>query len=125
MMTQRRSMDGSNASLFDDNDVSRDAAGREEMALRLTLETMRQAQRAVVGIFALPASIALGVAASVSYAAAFLERGFETFERSLGRIARDTQELTTMSQQKSLEPNFAGPLPAGDTVDKPGKSVRS
>ena len=59
---------------------AKDAIVREEIALRLTLEAMRQSQRAVVGLLALPASVALGVAATVSYAAAFLERGFQTFE---------------------------------------------
>ena len=88
-MKERQGMDGGNR----DEAIARDANVREEVALRLTLEAMRESQRALIGLFALPASLALGVAATVSYAAAFVERGFQTFERSLSRVARDAQAL--------------------------------
>lgn len=74
--------------------VERDIAGREEVALRLTVEAIRETQRALVGVLALPASLALGVAASISYASAFVERGVQMFESSLARMARDARILT-------------------------------
>ena len=103
-------------------DLARDAEAREEIALRLSLEAMRQAQRAAVGLFALPATVALGVAASVSYATALLERGFQIFEVSLGKIARDVREPGRLEG----EAPFASSLPAtGEAGEKAGKSVRS
>ncbi|MGZ3429378.1 MAG: hypothetical protein ACXVCV_22155 [Polyangia bacterium] len=87
-------MDGTSTSSAEGDLIGRDASVHEENALRLTLEAMRNGQRAAVGLLALPASLALGIAATISYAAAFLERGFETFERSLARVARDAQILT-------------------------------
>lgn len=91
-MKERQGVDGTGKSQSDDG-IARDTNLREEVALRLTLEAMRESQRALIGLFALPASLALGVAATVSYAAAFVERGFQTFERSLSRVARDAQAL--------------------------------
>ncbi|HEX8951955.1 MAG TPA: hypothetical protein VF945_08920 [Polyangia bacterium] len=93
-MKERTGMDGSSTAAGERDLIGHDASVHEENALRLTLEAMRNGQRAAIGLLALPASLALGAAATVSYVAAFLERGFETFERSLGRIARDAQVLT-------------------------------
>ncbi len=102
-MKERQGFDGK--SLTNENALATDAMAREEIALRLTLEAMRQSQRAMVGLLALPASMALGVAATVSYAAAFLERGFQTFELSLSRLARDAHALTERNDERAL---FAG-----------------
>jgi hypothetical protein len=89
---------------------AQDADAREEMAHRLSREAMRQAQRAALGLLAVPASLALGLAATVTYGAAFLERGFELFERSLDRFARD-------GERESLRGEM-GPMPA--RIEEPG-----
>jgi hypothetical protein len=60
----------------------------EMVADRLSQEAIAQGRRAVVGLLAVPASIALGLAATVTWATAFIERGFETFELSMDRIRR-------------------------------------
>jgi hypothetical protein len=73
--------------------LDRDAEDRQEIALRLTHEAIRQGQRAVIGLFAAPASLAYGVAASVSFLTAFLERGFEIFELTVERVSRDVQTV--------------------------------
>lgn len=109
--------DGMGRSLHHHDAIGRDVVAREEIALRLTLEAMRQSQRAVVGLLALPASLALGIAASVSYAAAFVERGFQTFELSLSRIARDAQMLA-----EEQRPLFGATSDANEQLTK---TVRS
>lgn len=104
------------------NVVERDAAGREEVALRLTLEAMRETQRAIVGVLALPSSVALGVAAGISYAAAFLERGVQMFELSLARMARDARLLAEQrGEERGL---YAGPLSPSESEQLP-KNARS
>src|SRR5262249_6839698 len=119
-MKERQGFDGMSKSVGTEDAFAKDAVVREEIALRLTLEAMRQSQRAVVGLLALPASVALGVAASVSYAAAFLERGFQTFEMSLSRLARDAHMITERTdEQRSL---FAG---TGESQEQLAKSARS
>jgi hypothetical protein len=109
-MNERQKMDGTSGSSIPGDMIERDASVHEENALRLTLEAMRNGQRAAVGLLALPASIAFGVAATVSYMAAFLERGFQTFELSLARIARDAQLLT---DQRVQERPLFGTTPEG------------
>ena len=101
-MKERQGIDGAGHSGSSEDSMGRDANEREEIALRLTLEAMRQSQRAMVGLLAVPASLALGVAATVSYAAAFVERGFQTFELSLSRIARDAQRLAERAEERPL-----------------------
>lgn len=119
-MKERQGFDGMGKSIAGDDAFAKDAIVREEIALRLTLEAMRQSQRAVVGLLALPASIALGVAATVSYAAAFLERGFQTFEMSLSRLARDAHLISSeRMDERSL---FAG---TGESQEQLAKTVRS
>ena len=115
-MKERQGLDGTGKSI---DDVSaRDTNVREEVALRLTLEAMRESQRALIGLFALPASLALGVAATVSYAAAFVERGFQTFERSLSRIARDTQAFAVGDDR----PLFGATPDSGEQLAKTARS---
>lgn len=118
-MNERQGLDGTAMNQHDHDAMSNDATMREEIALRLMLEAMRSSQRAVAGLLALPASVALGVAATVSYAAAFVERGFQTFELSLSRLARDTQQLTEAARQRPL----FGTSP--DASEQLAKTVRS
>ena len=117
-MKERHGFDGKSVS--SDEMVGRDANAREEVALRLTLEAMHQTERAMIGLLALPASLALGVAATVSYAAAFLERGFQTFELSLSRLARDAHALT--AEREGDRALFGG---AGGENEQLTKTVRS
>jgi hypothetical protein len=109
-------MDGTATSAEQGDLIDADASVHEENALRLTLEAMRNGQRAAIGLLALPASLALGVAATVSYAAAFLERGFETFERSLARVARQAPLLT--EQRHHERPLFGATPEAGEQLAK-------
>jgi hypothetical protein len=101
--------------------MGRDADAREEIALKLTIGAMHEAQRATVGLLAVPASLALGLAATISYATAFVERGFQMFEQSLGRLARDASE----GSRRELEPSAYGPMPPLEGGDKPAKNARS
>jgi hypothetical protein len=101
--------------------VERDAAGREEVALRLTLEAIRESQRAIIGVLALPASMALSVAAGISYATAFLERGVQMFEMSLARVARDARLIAERRDERGL---FAGP-PMPSESEQLTKNARS
>ncbi|HZS37434.1 MAG TPA: hypothetical protein VFF06_11445 [Polyangia bacterium] len=64
---------------------------KEQLAYRLSREADRQMQRAVEGMFALPAAIALRFAASALYTVGFLARGFEVFQRS-AEMAREARE---------------------------------
>jgi hypothetical protein len=79
-----------NELVVDGKGLGRDAQAREDVAAELTQEAVRQAQRALVGVLAVPASVALGLAAGVTWTAAFLERGFEVFERSFERVLNGT-----------------------------------
>jgi hypothetical protein len=116
-MKERQGVDGTNRSAIDDV-LTRGANVREEVALKLTLEAMRESQRALIGLFALPASLALGVAATVSYAAAFVERGFQIFERSLSRIAQDAQALAAGDDR----PLFGATPDANEQLAKTARS---
>src|SRR5438270_10308346 len=73
-------------------DVHSDAAERESIALDLSREAMRHTQRALVGVFSIPASAALSLAAGVTWCSAFLERGFEVFERTFEALSPERRE---------------------------------
>jgi predicted ATPase len=57
------------------------------LANHLASVALRQWERTLTGIVAFPAAIALGVAATATYAVAILERGFEVFESSIDEVA--------------------------------------
>ena len=118
-MEKRPGLDGTGRSV-EDAGIARDVNSREEMALRLTLEAMRNSQRALVGLLAVPTSIALGVAATVSYAAAFVERGFQTFELSLSRVARDAELL--MTERIGERPLFGATPESSEQLAKTARS---
>jgi hypothetical protein len=65
----------------------------ESLAATLSREATRQWQRAIEGVLAVPAAIALSTAARTLYIAAFIERGFEIFQRSAESIRRETREV--------------------------------
>ncbi len=59
-----------------------------QLAHHLSSVALRQWEKALTGLVALPAAAALGVAASATYGVALLERGFEVFESALGEVGR-------------------------------------
>lgn len=59
-----------------------------QLAHHLSTVAVRQWEKTLTGIVALPAAAALGVAATATYGVALLERGFEVFELALGEIGR-------------------------------------
>jgi hypothetical protein len=67
-------------------------AHKNEMTARtLSREAMSQWQKAVNGVLALPAAIALSAAANTLFVAAFIERGFEAFQASAEAMGREFQ----------------------------------
>jgi len=63
----------------------------EEIARNLSHEAMSQWQKAINGVLALPAAIALSAAANTLFVAAFIERGFEAFHASAEAMGRELQ----------------------------------
>jgi hypothetical protein len=57
-----------------------------QLANHLASVAVRQWEKTLTGIVALPAAAALGVAATATYGVALLERGFEVFEAALADI---------------------------------------
>ena len=70
-------------------DRTLERARTAELAHHLSTVALRQWEKALTGIIALPSAAALGVAASATYGVAMLERGFEVFEE---RARRDWQD---------------------------------
>jgi hypothetical protein len=68
-----------------------------EIAQRISREAMQQWQKAVTGMIAFPAALALGWASMAMYAALFLERGFAVFQeetgQTLGRMSSDLSQM--------------------------------
>ncbi len=58
------------------------------LAHHLSTVAIRQWEKTLTGLVALPAAAALGVAATATYGVALLERGFEVFESALGEMGR-------------------------------------
>jgi hypothetical protein len=59
-----------------------------QLAHHLSSMAVRQWEKTLTGMVALPAAAALGVAATATYGVALLERGFEVFETAMGDIGR-------------------------------------
>jgi len=67
-------------------------AHKNEMVARnLSREAMSQWQKALNGVLAFPAAIALSTAANTLFIAAFIERGFEAFQASAEAMGREFQ----------------------------------
>lgn len=75
-----------------------------QLAHQLSSVALRQWEKTLTGIVALPAAAALGVAATATFGVALLERGFEVFESALGEIGRavgrDHHEETTTERRE-------------------------
>jgi hypothetical protein len=61
----------------------------EMIARNLSREAVGQWQKAINGVLALPAAIALSAAANTLFMAAFIERGFEAFQASAEAMGRE------------------------------------
>ena len=92
-------------SLADRMVEERERAAR--MARDLGEEARDQWQRAIGGMLAFPAAVALGMAASVMYMAAFVERGFEIFQRTADEARmgyeRQRRDMNTNGERELLQ----------------------
>jgi hypothetical protein len=69
-------------------DMAMERARTAQLAHHLSSVALRQWEKALTGLVALPAAGALGIAASATYCVAMLERGFEVFESAVGEVGR-------------------------------------
>ena len=69
-------------------EVARLRVRTEETAQRLSLVAIRNWEKAVTGVVAIPAAVALTAAAGVLFATSLIEHGFEMFELALSDIGR-------------------------------------
>lgn len=74
------------------SDVTQPRERTQETAQRLSLIAMRNWEKALTGIVALPAAAALSTAASVLFAVSVLERSFEMVESTLADLGRRVGE---------------------------------
>jgi hypothetical protein len=64
-----------------------------QLAHHLSSVAMRQWERALTGIIALPAATALSVAACAMFTVAMTERAFEVLESAIGEIGRSVGQV--------------------------------
>ena len=76
-----------------------------QLAHHLSSLALRQGERAMTGVVALPGATALGIAATAMYTVAVVERAFEVVESAIGEIGK----------------SIGGPdeLPRGRPADRP------
>jgi hypothetical protein len=60
----------------------------EDTAQRLSLVAIRSWEKAITGVVAIPAALALSTAAGVLFATSLIEHGFEMFELALSDVGR-------------------------------------
>ena len=71
--------------------IARQAHKNAQMARQLSHEAMGQWEKALSGVLAIPAAVALSTAANALYVASFIERGFEAFQASAESIQREIE----------------------------------
>jgi hypothetical protein len=69
-------------------EMTTERARTAQLAHHLSSVALRQWEKALTGVVALPTAAALGIAATAMYCAALLERGFEVFETAVGEVGR-------------------------------------
>jgi hypothetical protein len=69
-------------------DMATERARTAHLASHLSSVALRQWEKSLTGIIALPAAAALGVAATATYGVALVERGFEVLESAVGEVGR-------------------------------------
>jgi hypothetical protein len=78
-------------------DMAMERARTAYLASHLSSVALRQWEKSLTGIIALPAAAALGVAATATYGVALIERGFEVLESAVGEVGR---VLTTAEKRE-------------------------
>ena len=73
-------------------EVTRPRERTQETAQRLSLIALRNWEKALTGVLALPAAAALSTGATVLFAVSILERTFELFETTLADVGRRVGE---------------------------------
>ena len=73
-------------------DVTRPRERTQETAQRLSLIAMRNWEKALTGVLALPAAAALTTGATVLFAVSILERTFEMIETTIADVGRRVGE---------------------------------
>jgi hypothetical protein len=69
-------------------DLMAERAATARLANHLSSLALRQSERALTGMVALPAAAALGTAAAALFCVAAVERTFEVIETALGEVGR-------------------------------------
>jgi hypothetical protein len=72
-------------------EIAVDRGHTTNLAHQLSVAALRQSEKAIGGLLAVPVAAALGVASAVMFMAAFFERGFEIFESSLAEIGENVR----------------------------------
>ena len=75
-------------------DLAMDRDHTTRLAHQLSVAALRQTEKALGGLLAMPVAAALGLASSVMFIAAFFERGFEIFESSIAEIGDNVRPVT-------------------------------
>jgi hypothetical protein len=96
-----------NAAIRSANDRGIERSQTAQLAHHLSTVAVRQWEKTLTGIVALPAAAALGVAATATYGVALLERGFEVFELALGEIGRTLTSETEGRERRERTENRA------------------
>jgi|SRR5580700_8721288 hypothetical protein len=84
----RNGSDGKNGRLQSGEERVRTA----HLAHHLSSVALRQWERALTGVVAIPAAAALGTAAVAMYGAALIERAFEVLESAIREIGRSIEQ---------------------------------
>lgn len=95
----RNSTDGNGARLVEHVERMHTA----QLAHHLSSLALRQGERALTGVVALPGAAALGIAASAMYGVAIVERAFEVFESAVGEIGRSISQDEMNHRDRSGE----------------------
>jgi hypothetical protein len=74
------------------SEVTRPRERTQETAQRLSLIAIRNWEKALTGVLALPAAAALSTGAAVLFGVSILERTFELFETTLADVGRRVGE---------------------------------
>jgi hypothetical protein len=69
-------------------EVARLRVKTQDTAQRLSLVALRNWEKAITGVVAIPAALALTTAAGVLFATSLIEHGFEMFEHALSDLGR-------------------------------------
>ena len=90
----RNGIDGSNGALRFDYD----RRSTHQTAQELSVVALRQWEKALGGLLALPAAVSMSAAAGVLHTAAFFERGFALVESSFVDIGRRLENDATTGE---------------------------